>query len=95
VTDILPKGVTNNNNDGTKHVKENVVIGSKDPLWNQIPFYGKEALISTIDDEKELIAALQAEDKNVYNNFQPYSGQRKQSVYIEQKLRRILDYSDP
>lgn len=89
----MPKGVTNNDH-STRHQEENGVIGTKDPLWNQTLFYGKEALISTIDDEKKLIAALQAEDKNIHNNIQRNLRQVKRSVYSEQKLRRILDYSD-
>jgi hypothetical protein len=33
----------------------------KPPDWNEVPEYGIEALISTIDDERELIAAIRRE----------------------------------
>jgi hypothetical protein len=32
----------------------------KDPLEDQVPAYGLEALVSTIDDKDELISALKA-----------------------------------
>lgn len=32
----------------------------KDPLEDQVPEYGLEALVSTIDDKEELIKALKA-----------------------------------
>jgi hypothetical protein len=31
------------------------------PDWNEVPEYGIEALISTIDDQRELIAAIRRE----------------------------------
>ena len=31
------------------------------PDWNELPEYGIEALISTIDDQRELIAAIRRE----------------------------------
>lgn len=31
---------------------------SKDPLWDQAPSYGLEALVSTISDRDELVAAI-------------------------------------
>ena len=33
----------------------------KDPLEDQVPEYGLEALVSTIDDREELIKALKAQ----------------------------------
>ena len=33
----------------------------KPPDWNEVPEYGIEALISIIDDERELIAAIRRE----------------------------------
>jgi len=35
----------------------------KDPLEDQVPEYGLEALVSTIDDEEKLIEALKAANK--------------------------------
>jgi hypothetical protein len=32
----------------------------KDPLEDQVPEYGLEALVSTIDDKEELVKALKA-----------------------------------
>jgi hypothetical protein len=32
----------------------------KDPLEDEVPSYGLEALVSTIDDHDELVAALKA-----------------------------------
>lgn len=32
----------------------------KDPLEDQVPSYGLEALVSTIDDKDELVKALKA-----------------------------------
>jgi len=32
-----------------------------DPLWNKVPSYGVEDLISSIEDPQELIQALQSE----------------------------------
>ncbi|MGC2425717.1 MAG: hypothetical protein WA421_01670 [Nitrososphaeraceae archaeon] len=36
---------------------------SQKSLWNEIPFYGREAMIATIDDEMELIMVLQSENE--------------------------------
>ena len=36
----------------------------KDPLEDQIPAYGVEALISIIDDREELISAIKASRKH-------------------------------
>lgn len=35
----------------------------KDPLEDEVPSYGLEALVSTIDDHDELVAALKAANK--------------------------------
>lgn len=35
----------------------------KDPLEDEVPEYGLEALVSTIDDRDELMAALKAADR--------------------------------
>lgn len=35
----------------------------KDPLEDEVPEYGLEALVSTIDDKDELMAALKAAGK--------------------------------
>ncbi|MEW6605014.1 MAG: hypothetical protein AB1351_10080 [Thermoproteota archaeon] len=35
----------------------------KDPLLDQVPEYGLEALVGTIDDRKELLKALKAASK--------------------------------
>ena len=35
----------------------------KDPLEDEVPSYGLEALVSTIDDHDELIAALKVASK--------------------------------
>lgn len=35
----------------------------KDPLEDEVPSYGLEALVSTIDDHDELVAALKAASK--------------------------------
>jgi hypothetical protein len=32
----------------------------RDPLWNKVPSYGVEALISSIEDPQELMLALQS-----------------------------------
>ena len=37
--------------------------GRKDPLKNQVPEYGLEALVSTIEDRDELISAIKAARK--------------------------------
>lgn len=42
---------------------------SQKSLWNEIPFYGREAMIATIDDEMELIMALQSENEEEYNKL--------------------------
>jgi hypothetical protein len=42
---------------------------SQKSLWNEIPFYGREAMIATIDDEIELIMALQSENEEEYNKL--------------------------
>jgi hypothetical protein len=41
-----------------------------DPLWNKVPSYGLEALISSINDPQELIQALQSEyrERNALGN---------------------------
>lgn len=36
------------------------VVRRKDPLEDQVPEYGLEALVSTIDDKDELLKALKA-----------------------------------
>jgi len=36
---------------------------SQKSLWDEIPFYGREAMIATIDDEMELIMVLQSENE--------------------------------
>jgi hypothetical protein len=33
----------------------------RDPVWNKVPSYGVEALISSINDPQELTLALQSE----------------------------------
>jgi len=42
---------------------------SQKSLWNEIPLYGREAMIATIDDEMELIMALQSENEEEYNKL--------------------------
>jgi hypothetical protein len=46
------------------------VRSHRDPLWNKVPSYGVEALISSINDPQELIQALQSEyrGRNVLGN---------------------------
>lgn len=39
------------------------MLKKKDPLEDQVPEYGLEALVSTIDDREELMAALKAAGK--------------------------------
>jgi hypothetical protein len=42
----------------------------RDPLWNKVPSYGVEALISSINEPQELIQALQSEyrERNALGN---------------------------
>jgi hypothetical protein len=42
----------------------------RDPLWNKLPSYGVEALISSIEDPQELMLALQSEylERNALGN---------------------------
>jgi len=42
---------------------------SQKSLWDEIPFYGREAMISTIDDEMELFMVLQSENEEEYNKL--------------------------
>jgi hypothetical protein len=46
------------------------VRSRRDPLWNEVPSYGLEALISSINDPQELIQALQSEyrERNALGN---------------------------
>jgi hypothetical protein len=43
----------------------------RDPLWNKVPSYGVEALISSINDPQELTLALQSEylERNGLGNY--------------------------
>ena len=49
-------------------------------LWNEIPFYGREAMIATIDYEMELIMTLQSENEEEYNKL--YRLQQQRPVQI-------------
>jgi hypothetical protein len=46
------------------------VRSRRDPLWNKVPSYGVEALISSINEPQELILALQSEyrERNALGN---------------------------
>jgi hypothetical protein len=53
-----------------KRSKLKKVRSRRDPLWNEVPSYGVEALISSINDPQELIQALQSEyrERNALGN---------------------------
>lgn len=42
---------------------------SQESLWNEIPYYVREAMIATIGDEMELIMVLQTENEVEYNKL--------------------------
>ena len=46
---------------------------SQKSLWNEIPFYGREAMIATIDDEMELIMVLQSENEAEHKSCPVYN----------------------
>lgn len=53
-----------------KRIKvEKKEASSQKSLWDEIPFYGREAMIATIDDEMELFMVLQSENEEEYNKL--------------------------
>lgn len=53
-----------------KRIKvEKKEVSSQKSLWDEIPSYGREAMIATIDDEMELIMALESENEEEYNKL--------------------------
>jgi hypothetical protein len=53
-----------------KRIKvEKKEVSSQKSLWDEIPSYGREAMISTIDDEMELIMVLKSENEEEYDKL--------------------------
>jgi hypothetical protein len=46
-----------------------LLVCSQESLWNEIPYYGRGAMIATIGDEMELIMILQTENEVEYNKL--------------------------
>jgi hypothetical protein len=53
-----------------KRIKvEKKEVSSQKSLWDEIPSYGREAMIATIDDEMELIMVLKSENEEEYDKL--------------------------